>query len=111
MSVLILKKKLAAYHWTGMGICTLGVFTVGLSSILQGGSGSGTDNSALGSVLIILGTFSTAVSYRATVTVMWQSVFTLYVHTCMLLELSAKWLLRRRYVQLSCLPRRNSLMM
>lgn len=83
LSVWLLKRHQRAYHWTGMAICTTGVVIVGLSSVFQGGSGeTNQGNGALGMILILFGTLSSAVS--DTIVLMFNEyISTIFMILCM----------------------------
>jgi drug/metabolite transporter (DMT)-like permease len=61
LSVWLLKRKQRSYHWLGMAICTTGVIVIGVCSVFQNSGKDGHGNGAAGMILILFGTFASAV--------------------------------------------------
>jgi drug/metabolite transporter (DMT)-like permease len=54
MSIIFLKRKLFLHHWSSIAVIFLGVFLVGLASVLWPDTSGGSSTGALGIILLII---------------------------------------------------------
>lgn len=54
MSIIFLKRKLYRHHWSSIGVIFLGVFLVGLASILKPGGSQGGSTNAIGIIMLLV---------------------------------------------------------
>jgi drug/metabolite transporter (DMT)-like permease len=85
LSVWLLKRKQRSYHWLGMAICTTGVIVIGVCSVFQNSGKDGHGNGAAGMILILFGTFASAVRpspHSCGCLGKWQPYFFCFAWTC-----------------------------